>query len=81
MPSMLPLRSDRFFFVLLDRWEPPPIQVRRQNMVAKFWLERIALEREVRLRDTDTLRAVGFALPHPRAAPAGSARRIQFGTR
>ena len=45
MPTVLRLRSYRFFFVSLDRSEPPHIHVRRENMVAKFWLEPVALER------------------------------------
>ncbi len=43
VPTVLRIRSYRFFFVSLDRGEPP--HVRRENMVAKFWLEPVALER------------------------------------
>jgi hypothetical protein len=39
------MRSYRFFFVSLDRSEPPHSHVRRENKVAKFWLEPVALER------------------------------------
>ncbi len=45
MPTILKIRSYRFFFVSLDRGEPPHVHVRRENMVAKFWLEPLALER------------------------------------
>ncbi len=45
MPTVLRIRSYRFFFVSLDRSEPPHVHVRRENMVAKFWLEPVALER------------------------------------
>ena len=45
MPTVLRMRSYRFFFVSLDRSEPPHIHVRRENKVAKFWLEPMALER------------------------------------
>ncbi len=45
MPSVLRLRGYRFFFVSLDRGEPPHIHVRREAMVAKFWLDPVALER------------------------------------
>ena len=45
MPTVLRVRSYRFFFVSLDRSEPPHIHVRREKMVAKFWLEPVALER------------------------------------
>ncbi|MGB9486878.1 MAG: DUF4160 domain-containing protein [Terriglobia bacterium] len=45
MPTVLGMRSYRFFFVSLDRSEPPHIHVRRESKVAKFWLEPVALER------------------------------------
>ncbi len=45
MPTVLRIRSYRLFFVSLDRGEPPHIHVRRENMVAKVWLEPVALER------------------------------------
>jgi hypothetical protein len=45
MPTVLRLGAYRFFFVSLDRDEPPHIHVRRENMVAKFWLDPVVLER------------------------------------
>jgi len=45
VPTVLRIRSYRLFFVSLDRGEPPHIHVRRENMVAKVWLEPVALER------------------------------------
>ena len=39
MPTVLRIGPYRFFFVSLDRGEPPHIHVRRENMVAKFWLD------------------------------------------
>ena len=45
MPTVLRTRSYRFFFVSLDRSEPPHIPVRREDKVAKVWLEPVALER------------------------------------
>ncbi len=45
MPTVLRTGPYRLFFVSLDRSEPPHIHVRRENMVAKFWLDPIALER------------------------------------
>jgi hypothetical protein len=45
MPTVLRLGAYRFFFVSLDRAEPPHIHVRRENMVAKFWLDPMVLER------------------------------------
>jgi hypothetical protein len=46
MPTVLRTRSYRFFFVSLDRTEPPHVHVRRENKVAKFWLEPVVLERD-----------------------------------
>ena len=45
MPTVLRVSAYRFFFVSLDRDEPPHIHVRRDNMVAKFWLDPVTLER------------------------------------
>jgi hypothetical protein len=44
MPTVLRIGPYRFFFVSLDRGEPAPIHVRRDEMVAKFWLEPLVLE-------------------------------------
>jgi len=45
MPTVLRTGPYRFFIVSLDRGEPPHIHVRRENWVAKFWLDPVALER------------------------------------
>jgi len=45
VPTVLRIRPYRFFFVSLDRGEPLHVHVRRENKVAKFWLEPVALER------------------------------------
>ena len=45
MPTVLRIGPYRLFFVSLDRDEPPHIHVRRDNRVAKFWLDPVALER------------------------------------
>lgn len=45
MPTALRTGPYRFFFVSLDRGEPPHIHVRREDMVAKLWLEPVALQR------------------------------------
>ena len=45
MPTVQEIGPYRFFFVSLDRGEPPHIHVRRENMVTKFWLDPVALER------------------------------------
>lgn len=45
MPTVLRVGPYRFFFVSLDRDEPPHVHVRRENKVAKFWLDPFALQR------------------------------------
>ena len=45
MPTVLRVGSHHFFFVSLDRSEPPHIHVRRENMVAKLWLDPVVFER------------------------------------
>ena len=45
MPTVLRIGPYRFFFVSLDRDEPPHVHVSRDNRVAKFWLDPLALER------------------------------------
>ena len=59
VPTVLKIGPYRFFFVCLDRHEPPHVHVRRDNMVAKFWLDPVALER-----------AGGFARPELNAIAA-----------
>jgi hypothetical protein len=45
MPTILRAGPYRLFFVSLDAAEPPHVHVQREKMVAKFWLEPLALER------------------------------------
>jgi len=45
MPTVLIVGPYRFFFVSLDRGEPPHIHIQREKMIAKFWLDPVALER------------------------------------
>jgi len=35
----------RFFFVSLDYHEPPHVHIKRENKVAKFWLDPVVLEK------------------------------------
>ncbi len=44
MPTVLRTGPYRFFFVSVDRGEPPHIHVRRENMVAKFLLDPVVLQ-------------------------------------
>lgn len=45
MPTILTIGPYRFFFVSLDQSEPPHVHVRREVMVAKYWLDPVALEK------------------------------------
>lgn len=45
MPTVLTIGPYRFFFVSLDYGEPPHIHVQRENLVAKFWLNPVQLEK------------------------------------
>ena len=45
MPTVLRPVPYRFFFVSLDYGEPPHVHVRRENKVAKFWLDPVALQK------------------------------------
>ena len=45
MPTVLESGPYRFFFSSADRSEPPHIHVRRENKVAKFWLDPVVLSR------------------------------------
>ena len=45
MPTILRVGPYRFFFVSLDRDEPPHVHVGRENKTAKFWLDPIVLEK------------------------------------
>jgi hypothetical protein len=44
VPTVLTTGPYRFFFVSLDYGEPPHIHVQRERMVAKFWLDPVALD-------------------------------------
>jgi hypothetical protein len=45
MPTVLRIGPYRFFFVSPDYAEPPHVHIRREKMVAKFWLDPVALEK------------------------------------
>ena len=45
MPTVLRVDGHRFFFVSLDRSEPPHIHVKRERNVAKLWLDPVVLVR------------------------------------
>ncbi len=71
MPTVLRIGPYRFFFVSLDRGEPPHIQVRRENMVAKFWLDPVALQQTGGLNRGE-LNTIGrLVLEHRETLPEG----------
>lgn len=45
MPIVKRIGPYRIFFVSLDYAEPPHVHVQRESMVAKFWLDPVALQR------------------------------------
>ena len=44
MPTVLREGPYRFYFYLGDRPEPPHVHVQRDNHIAKFWLDPVALQ-------------------------------------
>ena len=44
MPTVLREGPYRYFFVSLDRDEPPHIHVQRDSKVAKFWLQPVKFQ-------------------------------------
>jgi hypothetical protein len=53
MPTVWRKGPYRFFFVSLDYGEPPHIHVQRENKVAKFWLDPVALQKAGGFRSTE----------------------------
>jgi hypothetical protein len=45
MPTILKVGPYRFFFYAGDREEPIHIHVEQENMIAKFWLDPIRLQK------------------------------------
>ncbi|WP_404300278.1 DUF4160 domain-containing protein [Alicycliphilus denitrificans] len=43
MPTVLRIGAYRFFFYSNEKGEPRHIHVQQQNMLAKFWLQPVAL--------------------------------------
>ncbi len=60
MPTALNIGPYRSFFVSLDYPEPPHVHVRREKMVAKFWLNPVALEKAGRFGRTELNRIAGL---------------------
>jgi hypothetical protein len=64
MPTVLRVGPYRFFFVSLDRTEPPHIHVRRESMVAKFWLDPIVLQHARGFNRSELNTIVGLVQEH-----------------
>jgi hypothetical protein len=45
MPTILRVGSYRFFFYAGERDEPAHVHIEREDMVAKFWLDPVRLQR------------------------------------
>jgi hypothetical protein len=43
MPTILRIGPFRFFFYSTESGEPPHIHIQRERMLAKFWLQPVAL--------------------------------------
>jgi len=53
MPTVLKLKSYRFFFYSSDKEEPPHIHVESGDKVAKFWLDPVRLQSSGGFNRTD----------------------------
>jgi hypothetical protein len=51
VPTVLVIRSYRFFLTLGDCYEPPHVHVQQDRRKAKFWLDPVALARAGRFKD------------------------------
>lgn len=67
MPTVLTLGPYRFYFVSLDYGEPPHVHVQRQDMVAKFWLDPVVLERAGGFRPHELSQIGRLVQEHPEA--------------
>ncbi len=54
----------RFFFVSLDYDEPPHIHVKRENKVAKFWLDPVALQKAGGYNRTELNKIARLVIEH-----------------
>ena len=67
MPTVQQIGPYRFFFVSLDRGESPHIHVRRDNMVAKFLLDPVTLERAGGFNRTELSKIAVHVVEHREA--------------
>ena len=64
MPTIKRIGPYRFFFVSLDYGEPPHIHVQREHMVAKFWLNPVALAKAGGFRAHELARLTRLVTEH-----------------
>ena len=53
MPTVLRVGPYRFFFYSNENGEPPHIHIQRERMLAKFWLQPVALASSTRFSSTE----------------------------
>ena len=53
MPTVLRVGPYRFFFYSNENGEPPHIHIQRERMLAKFWLQPVALASSTRFSPTE----------------------------
>ena len=53
MPTILSVGPYRFFFYSNENGEPPHIHIQRERMLAKFWLQPVALASSTRFSPTE----------------------------
>ncbi len=64
MPTVLREGPYRFYFVSHDLYEPPHVHVDRDEDAAKFWLEPVALARNLGFRPHELRRLEGIVSEH-----------------
>ena len=64
MPTVLSIGPYRFFFGSLDYGEPPHIHARRENKVAKFWLDPVTLQKAGGFRRTELNKIASLVNEH-----------------
>jgi len=64
MPTVMQIEGYRFFFVSMDRDEPPHIHIKREKMVAKIWLDPVVLERTGGFSRVEINKIIKMVLSH-----------------
>ena len=64
MPTVLKLKSYRFFFYSSDKEEPPHVYVESGEKVAKFWLDPVRLQSSGGFNRTEINKIYKMILKH-----------------